>query len=76
MGQSPDSVLMLTKEGFRVVVESGAGANASFSDEAYEAAGATMVDGNDAWKADIVVKVIQGASNCGVCDWSKRHYRS
>lgn len=61
MGQSPDSVLMLTKEGFRVVVESGAGANASFSDEAYEAAGATTVEGSDAWKADIVVKARQEA---------------
>lgn len=48
---------MLVKEGFRVVVESGAGSTASFTDAAYKDAGATVVDGDDAWKADIVVKV-------------------
>lgn len=47
---------MLTKEGFRVVVESGAGTSASFTDGAYEEAGATAVKGSEAWKADIVVK--------------------
>ncbi|CBN75197.1 Nicotinamide nucleotide transhydrogenase [Ectocarpus siliculosus] len=48
---------MLTKDGFGVVVQSGAGAAASFTDEAYEEAGATVVKGSEAWKADIVVKV-------------------
>lgn len=48
---------MLTKEGFKVVVESGAGVSASFTDEAYEAAGARVVKGEEAWKSDIVVKV-------------------
>lgn len=48
---------LLTKEGFRVVVEAGAGQAASFTDAAYEEAGATVVSGGDAWKADIVVKV-------------------
>lgn len=57
VGQSPASVRMLTKEGFRVVVEAGAGQAASFTDAAYEEAGATVVKGGDAWKADIVVKV-------------------
>eukprot|EP00752_Nemacystus_decipiens_P007624 g6814.t1 len=57
VGQSPASVRMLTKEGFRVVVESGAGTLASFTDGAYEEAGATVVKGSEAWKSDIVVKV-------------------
>ncbi|CAM9616258.1 unnamed protein product, partial [Hapterophycus canaliculatus] len=57
VGQSPASVQMLKKEGFGVVVESGAGAAASFTDQAYEEAGATIVKGEEAWKADIVVKV-------------------
>lgn len=48
---------MLTKEGFRVVVESGAGVGASFTDAAYREAGATVVDGDEAWRANIVVKV-------------------
>lgn len=48
---------MLVKEGFRIVVESGAGASASFTDAAYDDAGATVVEGVEAWKSDIVVKV-------------------
>jgi H+-translocating NAD(P) transhydrogenase subunit alpha len=39
----PDSVVQLTKKGVEVLVESGAGAAASFLDEAYEKAGATIV---------------------------------
>lgn len=39
----PDSVRRLVERGFRVVVESGAGSLASFSDEQYSAAGATIV---------------------------------
>ena len=50
---------MLTKEGFRVVIESGAGTLASFTDGAYEEAGATVVKGSEAWKSDIVVKARQ-----------------
>lgn len=48
---------MLTKAGFGVVVEAGAGLAASFTDQAYEEAGASVVKGSEAWKADIVVKV-------------------
>lgn len=40
-------------------MEAGAGQAASFTDAAYEEAGATVVKGGDAWKADIVVKVRQ-----------------
>jgi NAD(P) transhydrogenase subunit alpha len=51
----PDSVGRLTKGGFDVVVEPGAGAAASFGDAAYADAGATV--GAGAWDADAVVKV-------------------
>lgn len=43
-----------------MVVEAGAGASASFTDLAYEEAGATVVKSSEAWKADIVVKASRG----------------
>jgi H+-translocating NAD(P) transhydrogenase len=54
------NVTLLLKKGFaRVLVERSAGAEAEFLDEAYEKAGATMIDGSDkVWKeADIILKV-------------------
>jgi NAD(P) transhydrogenase subunit alpha len=51
----PESVAKLTSGGFEVVVEPGAGAEASFPDAAYTEAGATIDD--SAWDADAVVKV-------------------
>jgi H+-translocating NAD(P) transhydrogenase subunit alpha len=55
----PDVVEKLVKLGFRVAVESGAGEAANFSDEAYRAAGAEVIQGAAAlWAAsDIVFKV-------------------
>ncbi len=58
---SPETVKRLVKEGFEVLVETGAGRRASFVDSQYEAAGAKVVSG-DAIKAgwgtaDVVVKV-------------------
>jgi NAD(P) transhydrogenase len=53
---SPESVSRLVKPGFQVLIEKGAGEGAHFTDEAYQAAGATIVD--DVWKdSDIVLKV-------------------
>jgi NAD(P) transhydrogenase subunit alpha len=56
---TPQTVAELKKLGFDVAVQSGAGAAASFSDEAYRDAGATVVDGAEAlWSgSDIVLKV-------------------
>ncbi len=56
---TPDVVAQLQKLGFSVAVESGAGALASFSDDAYRAAGATVVaDTRELWSSsDIVMKV-------------------
>jgi NAD(P) transhydrogenase subunit alpha len=50
----PDMVKKLTDVGFEIVVEAGAGAEASFSDREYEQAGAEI---GDPWDADVVVKV-------------------
>ncbi|KAI0376623.1 NAD(P) transhydrogenase mitochondrial precursor [Hypomontagnella monticulosa] len=56
---SPQNVALLKKKGFRnVLVERGAGVQADFLDEAYEKAGATLVDTDRVWsQADIVLKV-------------------
>jgi NAD(P) transhydrogenase subunit alpha len=52
----PDVVEKLVKLGFRVQVQSGAGAAANFGDDAYRAAGAEVV--GDAWAgADVIFKV-------------------
>jgi NAD(P) transhydrogenase subunit alpha len=54
---TPATVAQLIKLGYDVVVESGAGAKASFADEAFTEAGATVVPGDEAWRSDIVFKV-------------------
>jgi NAD(P) transhydrogenase subunit alpha len=56
---TPDSVKKLIQLGLEVVVETGAGAAASFLDEAYRQAGAQVAPSQDAAfaDADIVVKV-------------------
>jgi proton-translocating NAD(P)+ transhydrogenase subunit alpha len=51
----PDAVSRLAPSGFEVVVEPGAGAEASFPDEAYREAGATLAEA--VWDADAVAKV-------------------
>src|SRR5437764_20468 len=51
----PESVPKLTALGVDVAVERGAGQEAAFTDEAYEEAGAQLVDA--ALDSDIVVKV-------------------
>jgi NAD(P) transhydrogenase subunit alpha len=50
----PETAGKLAAAGFEIVVEPGAGAAASFPDEAYVAAGATL---GSPWDADVVVKV-------------------
>nr|AAK18179.1 nicotinamide nucleotide transhydrogenase [Acetabularia acetabulum] len=55
---TPDSVKMLVKEGFKVIIESEAGFHASFSDDMYRDAGADILDGDTVLStADIVLKV-------------------
>ena len=55
---SPDLVKKCIKAGFEVQIESGAGAGSSFSDEAYQNAGATIApDAKTAAQADVILKV-------------------
>ena len=56
---TPEVAAQLQKLGYEVVVEAGAGAAASFSDEAYEEAGCTIAgSAADVWSgSDIVLKV-------------------
>ncbi|MEM6289928.1 MAG: Re/Si-specific NAD(P)(+) transhydrogenase subunit alpha [Myxococcota bacterium] len=56
---TPDTVRrLIKKQGFMVVVEKGAGVEASFPDSAYEEAGATIVEmPSEVWSCDVVAKV-------------------
>lgn len=56
---TPDTAKRLMKLGFEVLIESGAGALASFSDEAYQEAGCKIIgDAPALWsEADLVLKV-------------------
>jgi len=54
---SPSSVSQLIKLEFSVVVESGAGVAASFSDAAYKEAGAELFPSDEVWQSDILFKV-------------------
>ena len=59
VAQTPESIKKLLKEGFgAVLVQKGAGAGSDFSDAAYAAAGATIVDRDAAFGASFVTKVM------------------
>lgn len=56
---TPDTAKNLQKLGFKVLVETGAGANANCPDQAYESVGCEIAEtAKDVWaKADIILKV-------------------
>ena len=55
---TPAGVAELVAHGHQVVLQAGAGAGSSFTDEEYAAAGAAVVaDAADAWAAELVLKV-------------------
>ncbi|MEL7297996.1 MAG: Re/Si-specific NAD(P)(+) transhydrogenase subunit alpha [Pseudomonadota bacterium] len=58
---TPDVTRLVSKLGYEVMIEAGAGAKASFPDEAYREAGATVVEDTRALydAADIILKVRQ-----------------
>ncbi|KAI9650042.1 hypothetical protein NHQ30_000055 [Ciborinia camelliae] len=66
---TPQNAQLLIKKGFsRVLVERGAGAEAQFTDEAYETAGAKVVNRKNVWsESDILLKVrapsVEGSNN-------------
>ncbi|WP_203568955.1 Re/Si-specific NAD(P)(+) transhydrogenase subunit alpha [Aestuariimicrobium ganziense] len=54
---TPKTVTSLTKLGYAVVIETGAGKVAAFDDAAYAEAGAVIVDRAEVWASDIVLKI-------------------
>jgi alanine dehydrogenase len=61
---TPEGARDLTQAGHTVHVEAGAGAAAGFGDDAYRAAGATIVaSAAEVWAADLVVKVKEPQAN-------------
>ncbi|MGO7365762.1 Re/Si-specific NAD(P)(+) transhydrogenase subunit alpha [Rhizobium leguminosarum] len=59
VAMTPDSATQLQKLGYQCAIETGAGKRAGFSDDAYRAAGATVVDSAEALfaSADVIAKV-------------------
>ncbi|MEJ2216200.1 MAG: Re/Si-specific NAD(P)(+) transhydrogenase subunit alpha [Gemmatimonadota bacterium] len=64
----PDTVKRLVDNGFEIVVETGAGAEAGFSDDEYREAGATTADTAGALGADVVLKVAPPTTGDGAKD--------
>ncbi|MCV2396361.1 Re/Si-specific NAD(P)(+) transhydrogenase subunit alpha [Actinotalea sp. M2MS4P-6] len=54
---TPKTVGQLVGLGYEVAVESGAGQGATFSDEAYTEAGASVVGPDEVWASDVVAAV-------------------
>ncbi|MDY6778241.1 MAG: alanine dehydrogenase [Candidatus Nanohaloarchaea archaeon] len=54
---TPDGVATLSGDGHEILVEHGAGTGAGFTDEEYREAGASLVDRDEVWDADLNIKV-------------------
>ncbi|KAL4987901.1 NAD(P) transhydrogenase beta subunit-domain-containing protein [Aspergillus falconensis] len=64
---TPQNVALLLKKGFaRVLVERGAGDGAQLFDQAYEKAGATMVDQPTVWSESNIVLKVRGPQMDGI----------
>ncbi|QPK78797.1 alanine dehydrogenase [Corynebacterium lizhenjunii] len=57
VGLTPAAVATLVADGHEVLVEQGAGAGAAFPDAEYAEAGAQLVSAEEAWGAQMVIKV-------------------
>jgi len=57
VSMTPGAVGSLIRQGNEVLVESGAGLGSGLTDEEYVAAGAKMVSAEEAWGAEMVIKV-------------------
>lgn len=57
VAMTPGGVESLVRQGNEVLVEAGAGVGSGLTDEEYVAAGAKMVSAEDAWGAEMVIKV-------------------
>src|SRR5487761_1161418 len=60
---TPLAVPALTKAGLRIIVESGAGTEAGYPDDAYQHHGAEVASRADAFGADIVLQIRTYAAN-------------
>ena len=54
---TPSTIVQLMKLGYEVAVEQGAGTGSAFPDSDFADAGASIVDHNAAWSADVVLTV-------------------
>ena len=63
VAMTPDGVRELVAHGHAVVVETGAGVGSAFADADFEASGATIGSADDAWNAEMVVKVKEPQPN-------------
>lgn len=63
---SPAGVQALVKQGFNIIVESGAGEPSKFPDEHYSQAGAAIRDIKEVFGSDVVVKVRAPSFNPGL----------
>lgn len=59
MALTPAATATLTKKGFTVQIEEGAGFAATFHNDAYAQAGGRIVDARTAFESDILLKVRQ-----------------
>jgi alanine dehydrogenase len=57
VAMTPDGVRELVAHGHRVLIERGAGEGSSIQDDDYAGSGAELVGTDDAWGAELVVKV-------------------
>jgi alanine dehydrogenase len=57
VAMTPDGVHELVSRGHEVRMQAGAGMGSSITDDEYAASGATLVEADDAWAAQLVVKV-------------------
>ncbi|MCA1945810.1 MAG: alanine dehydrogenase, partial [Desulfovibrio sp.] len=57
VAMTPGAVGAFVRNGHTVLVERGAGAGSGLRDEEYAAAGARLVSVDDAWAAELVIKV-------------------
>lgn len=66
VAMTPATVKKFRKLGFKVKVETGAGAHAKFSDADYVKEGADVVTTEEAWRSDIVLKVKKPEANSAI----------
>ncbi|MBL1209770.1 alanine dehydrogenase [Geminocystis sp. GBBB08] len=57
VGLTPASVKVLTQQNHQVFMEENAGIGSGFSNEDYQKAGATIVDTQNSWNQELIIKV-------------------